>query len=287
MQATPSSTLQLDPKLADQYRAVLDLWPVPSQHLHLDTREGETFVVACGEVNAPPLILLHGALTNSAIWMFDAELWSRAFHVYAIDLIGEPGFSSNNHPALNGDAWANWLDDVLDGLGVESASLVGVSFGGWVALDYAIRRPKRVSQLILLSPSGIGRQRPFLLSALPLLLLGKWGKERLRAMVMGPPPKVVPAKARPLLDLVDTIHAQVRPRFAKMPQFSDTDLNGVKAPMLVVVGGSDALLNSKETQQRLNRLTPNASVLYLEHAFHHLPSQRETILGFLEHDRRS
>ncbi len=67
-----------------------------------------------------------------------------------------------------------WLDDVLDGLKLERAALVGVSLGGALALDYAVRRPERVDRLALLAPSGIGRQRPgFLVKAILLQLLGR------------------------------------------------------------------------------------------------------------------
>jgi len=48
------------------YDEALARWPVPSQAQHVPTRHGETFVIACGDPNAPPLVLLHGSGTNSA-----------------------------------------------------------------------------------------------------------------------------------------------------------------------------------------------------------------------------
>jgi hypothetical protein len=56
------------------YRAVLDRWPVPLTEYRLPTREGETFVIACGDERAPPVVLLHGSQANAAAWMFDAAL---------------------------------------------------------------------------------------------------------------------------------------------------------------------------------------------------------------------
>ncbi|MCM2524433.1 alpha/beta hydrolase [Stenotrophomonas maltophilia] len=86
--------------------------------------------------------------------MFDAERWSEYYRVHAVDIIGEPGLSEGTQPALDSDAHAQWLDDVLDALGVESAAFVGLSFGGFLALDYALRRPARVNALVLVSPLG-------------------------------------------------------------------------------------------------------------------------------------
>ena len=49
------------PKVHSIYREVLAAWPVPKTELRLSTRQGETFVIACGQESAPPLVLLHGA----------------------------------------------------------------------------------------------------------------------------------------------------------------------------------------------------------------------------------
>lgn len=65
-----------------RYRDVLSRWPVANTQLRLPTREGETFVVACGAQDAPPLVLLHGSQANAATWMFDAAVWSQHFRVH-------------------------------------------------------------------------------------------------------------------------------------------------------------------------------------------------------------
>jgi pimeloyl-ACP methyl ester carboxylesterase len=77
----------------------------------------------------------------------------------AVDIPGEPGLSVVARPQLDSDAYIRWLTEVLDGLSVDRASLVGISLGGWLATQVAIRRADRVNRLVLLSPSGIGRQK--------------------------------------------------------------------------------------------------------------------------------
>lgn len=275
----------LDAALLDQYRQVLAGWPVPHAQSRIATRAGETFVVACGDAHAPPLLLLHGAQSNAATWMFDAALWSRHFRVHAVDLVGEPGLSAPERPPLQGESYAGWLDDVLAGLGIERAALVGMSFGGWVALEYAARRPARVEKLALLCPAGIGRQKRFLLKALPLLLLGRWGKAQLRRMVMGPAPRHVPEAARPLMALVDRIMNTVRPRTAPIPLLADAQLRSLIMPMQIVVGGKDPLIDSRDTVLRLARCVPHAALRWLPDGHHYLPGQQDAILDFLLQER--
>src|SRR4029077_8038069 len=120
------------------------------------------------------------------------------FRVYAIDLIGEPGLSARTRYKPGGEEHALWLDDVFKALSVNKAALVGVSLGGWLALDYAIRRPQRVTALALICPAGIGKHKNFLLKAFPLFFLGEWGRKRIRAMVMGRAYTTLPPAARPI-----------------------------------------------------------------------------------------
>ena len=72
------------------YDTILERWPVPYESMSIPTRHGRTYVIACGKQTAPPLILLHGSSSNSAMWIGDAAEYCRNYRVYAIDLPGEP-----------------------------------------------------------------------------------------------------------------------------------------------------------------------------------------------------
>ena len=170
-----------------RYTALLDRWPVPCEQRRVATREGETFVVVCGPTSAPPVLLLQGSGANAAMWLPEVEAWAETYRVYAVDVIGEPGFSAPSRPPLTSDAYAHWLDDVMDGLGLPAASVVAVSLGAWIALDYAMRRPARVHKVVVISPSGIGRQKiSFLLKVVPLMLMGRWGRRKAMSLATGP-----------------------------------------------------------------------------------------------------
>ena len=194
--------------------------------------------MASGHADAPPVILLHGSGANSAMWRDDASTWSTRMRVFAVDLPGEPGLSLAARPPLASDAYVRWLTEVLDGLSVDRASFVGISLGGWLATQFAIRRADRVNRLVLLSPSGIGRQKTStLLLALALLPFGRPGRELAMGRVLGAQLSGTAAGEYVLL-----IHEHFRPRTERVPIFTDFELTRVAAPTLVVVGQNDALL---------------------------------------------
>ena len=141
------------------YRAAYDAgmksWPVPYEEIDVPSRFGTTHVIACGPKAAPPLVLLHGYMATSTMWSFNIAAFSKDHRVYAVDVMGQPSKSIPDEPICNTADFASWLTATLDGLGLDRVSLVGMSFGGWLALNYAVAVPQRVRRLVLLSPGGL------------------------------------------------------------------------------------------------------------------------------------
>ncbi len=245
----------------ERYSKFLSRWPVANQQLRVPTRAGETFIVACGDEHAPPLLLLHGAAANSAMWMGDVITWAAHFRVYAVDVIGEPGFSAPSRPPLASEAHALWLDDVLRALSLTRVSIVGVSLGGWLALDYATRRPGRVESLVVLCPGGVAPNKiSILFKVFPLLMLGPWGRRKAREMILGPAPAKVSPGVQHFIDFMTLIHEHFRPRRVKLPVFTDDALKRLTMPLLAIIGGKDVLFDSAETKRRLERDVAHAEV---------------------------
>ncbi len=267
----------------DRYRSMLTRWPVRHEQLRIPTCQGETFVLACGPEGAPPLVLLHGGMTTSAMWSRSASAWSEHFRVFAVDLIGEPGFSAPSRPSMTTEGHACWLDDVWNALDIESASVVGASLGGWLALDYAIRRTAKVSSLALLAPAGVGRVRlGFLLKAGPLLLMGAWGHRRALNLDMGfDPSEEMSAEGQVFVDFFQLAQRHYVARTRPIPTFSDPMLRKLTMPVMAIVGGNDAVFDSDETRRRLEACVPQVQVKYLPEAGHGLVDSTSSVLDFL------
>jgi pimeloyl-ACP methyl ester carboxylesterase len=267
------------------YRRALERWPVPHDELIVPTRQGDTFVIASGAAAAPPLMLFHGSGANSSTWIAEIAAFSRDHRVYAVDMIGEPGFSAETRPPLASDAYACWLDDVTGALGISGPSVVGVSLGGWLAIDYAVRRPGAVRSLSLISPAGIGRQNHGLLvKAGIFLMLGTWGRTRALRLVSGsgPTPKAVE-------EFILAIFRHFRPRMERLPLRTDGELAGLAMPVQLIAGRQDTMIRSAETRARMERLVADLHVSWLEDGGHLMGSQAARVSDFLTtfHSRES
>lgn len=137
------------------YDAVLADWPVAYQEIDVSTRLGSTHVVASGPKDAPPLILLPSFAGTATVWRLNAAGLSRDFRTYAVDVIGQPGKSLAVRRLADRRDYADWMVDLLDGLGVARAPMVGCSFGGFIAMNQAALTPERVARVVAISPPGV------------------------------------------------------------------------------------------------------------------------------------
>ena len=264
--------------IEEEYRKLLAAWPVPAERLHVPTREGETFVVASGPADAPPLVALHGSGSNTLMWAPDVAAWSERFRVYAVDIIGEPGLSAPARPPLTSGAYPLWFGDVLDALGVANTSVVAVSLGGWLALDFATRHPERVERMALLTPTGVAEAKVAgVLGAVLLKPFGEWGKRRSLELLLGPEVR----RQQSAAEFVLLLSRHYRYRREPVPVVDDAALRRATMPVLAVLGARDAFIDTPRTAARLSRLAPSATVRVLPGIGHLLPAQTTPVLEFL------
>jgi pimeloyl-ACP methyl ester carboxylesterase len=115
--------------------------------------------------SGPMLLLLHGVGCNSGTWLpLMPELVER-FTVIAPDLLGH-GDSDKPRGDYSLGGYANGMRDLLTLLGVDKATVVGHSFGGGIAMQFAYQFPERTERVALISSGGLGPEVSVVIRAL-------------------------------------------------------------------------------------------------------------------------
>jgi pimeloyl-ACP methyl ester carboxylesterase len=263
------------------YDSLLEHWCSPNEKFYVDTRYGNTFIIASGKKENPPLILLHGSAMNSIMWLGDAQEYSRNHRVYAVDIPGEPGKSDEHQLPFNGPSFAEWLNDVYNALSIERASLIDISLGAWLSVKFSIRYPEKVDKLVLLSPAGIGRQKvSFLITATAYRLLGEKVVNRLFRRVNGNQniPDII-------LKYQKLIGENFNYRREIIPLYYDSELKRLVMPTILFVGEKDVMFHSAETAKRLENLLPHANINIIPGAGHALIKLTSKIIEFIEFEQ--
>ncbi|MFD2792801.1 alpha/beta fold hydrolase [Promicromonospora vindobonensis] len=107
------------------YDAMAELWPAPAVLADVPTSFGSTHVRRFGSGGGVPLVLLAGVLGSSLHWHSVVEDLARDRTVYALDTIGAAGRSVQTAPLTRDADYGTWFAEVLDGLGLDRAHVLG------------------------------------------------------------------------------------------------------------------------------------------------------------------
>jgi pimeloyl-ACP methyl ester carboxylesterase len=280
------------------YDAALKLWPVPYDEIDIPTRFGTTHVVVSGPKDAPPLVLLHGYLATLTMWSPNIADFSKDHRVYAIDVMGQPSKSIPNEPIRDAADYVAWLTATLNGLHLDRISLVGMSYGGWLALNFAVAAPARVQKLVLLSPAGsfLPLVKQFSLRGMLASLFPTRFTVNSFMRWLGFTYRHGETDARPVLELMylGLKHFRVPQETLRvMPSvFSEDQLQAMRVATLLLIGEQEVIYDPAAALARARRLIPNLQGELVPRSNHDMCfSQHRVVdarvLDFLNDDRRN
>jgi 2-hydroxy-6-oxonona-2,4-dienedioate hydrolase len=237
----------------------------------VEVQELSTRYLVAGE--GPPMVLLHGVGTSAGEWSWVLPELARSHRVYALDL---PGYDGSFEPPDYAPAFtASFIGSFLDAVGVESAVVVGNSFGGLVALHLALSEPARVSALILSDSAGLDRTVNPALATLSFPRMGQMAT----ALAKTPPGAAQRALSRALLFFARPWQIPLKwvkdqYKLAQLPNFTEATLATLRStvgpagqrevlldklprlqmPTLIVWGIEDRVIPYGQAQDALARL---------------------------------
>ena len=105
--------------------------------------------------SGPTLLLLHGLGCDHTTWEPVIDTLAERYTVIAPDLLGH-GESAKPRADYSVGGYANGMRDLLTVLNVDKVSVVGHSFGGGVAMQFAYQFPERTERMMLVASGGLG-----------------------------------------------------------------------------------------------------------------------------------
>lgn len=139
----------------------------------------------------PPVLLIHG-FGGDGLWTWRGQMEALAERhtVIVPDLVWFGRSSSAAPPSL--DAQVEAMIGLLDGLGLERADVVGISYGGFVTLELAAAAPERVARVVVVDSPG-----PFFDAEDQQAMLARFGVQSAEQLFVPADPEAL----RALLDL--------------------------------------------------------------------------------------
>ena len=272
----------------EAYSAGMRELPRPAHTHDVPTAYGQVRAYRFGAADGAPIVLLHGRNGTAVSWAPNIPALAARRPVYALDLLGDAGASTQTAPIRDAADQAAWLTELLDGLGIDAAHLLGVSAGGWLACNQAVRAPERVASVSLLDPINTFARLSYaaVLRTIPTLVPGlkEWALPRFLAWVDG---QGVAADDDPVGRVIAAAMRDYRTALPVPALFSDDELRSIRVPLLAVVAGRSVMHDPRRVLQRAQELVPHAQAEIWPDATHAISGQfadrvNARVLDFLE-----
>jgi pimeloyl-ACP methyl ester carboxylesterase len=253
-------------RFQDAYAHALARLPAPAAVHEVPTAFGRVCVRRFGTDDRTPLVLLPGRSGSTAMWEPNLPVWAAERTVHAVDVLGEAGSSVQERPIRDADDQAAWLAATLAGLGLERAHLVGVSFGGWLAVNLAVRDARAVASLSLIDPACVlGRfpVRMVLASLAALPAAPPWVRDRMLSWISGG----APVDDEPVARVIATAMREYRIATPPPAYPRDDALRNLRVPTLALIAGRSEIHHASRAMAR-TRLLPDVRAQLFPEASH-------------------
>jgi pimeloyl-ACP methyl ester carboxylesterase len=204
------------------------------------------------------------------MWYPNIADLSRDFRTFAVDVMGDAGKSVPSHRPKNRAEHAQWLVDVFNELHIEQADVAGLSYGGFLTLNFALQAPDRVKRIVLLAPAGCFVR--FRLAFWFRMASGMFLSPRAAFKSLIPWISARKDAAESLVFeqmLVNWLFG--RAQWGVWPRvFTDKELRSVSVPTLLLIGDREVIYDPRVAIGRATRLIPRIEVAIIPNASHFL-----------------
>ncbi len=274
-------------KFQEIYEQNLNSWTVPYESRFVITTYGKTHVLISGPEHGEPMLLLHGMTVNSTMWAQNISALSERYRTYCIDTLGDYGRSVVKAPLKSRRDCNEWLNEVMNSLGLENAIFVGHSMGGWLSLNFALAFPERVKKLVLLAPIASIIRLPlvFMLKVYPVMLRPTREKVlRLWKWFLAKDSRLPPLTEEQIVQG----WMNCRPQLRVIPNlFTKRELSSLQPKTLFLVGDEEVVYNASRAIKRATHLLPGVQAGRIPNASHCFMAEQpelvnQRILSFLD-----
>ena len=256
------------------YEKQVARWPVPSETRTVRTDDGETFVRTSGPADGPPLVLLPAGRTPATCWIPLIEELSRDFRVYAVDAIYDDGRSVSSRPIKSTEDATGWLDRLFDALALdEGITLMGISFGAWLASEYLLRAPERLAKVAWISPAGVvlPMSGEFIARSMVCLIPSERAFRWVTRWIMEDAARSEPEFFEEAI--AEMALSEKCFKFRLWPgggprKLSDEELGSIAVPVLYVVGENERICDPRAARSRLSEVAPQIRTVMIPGAGH-------------------
>ncbi|NRA63215.1 MAG: alpha/beta hydrolase [Pseudobacteriovorax sp.] len=264
-------SLQAKESLDEKTERLLTKLPVSGKEHVVETANGIGFCLELGDPNKPKLLVIHGGYTNHAFTLYYLRSLVSRFHIFALDLPGHPGKSSEAILDPRDDSYGHWAISMLRAVGLDSCYFLGVSYGAFVCQRIIALEPSFASRLVLIVPAGICAMDQWSLVKhllMPRLLFGLTGNQRFFHHIVN---HLFTDTEVDIVDFFRDVLLHIKTDSRPMKISLESEMSNFKKPVLLITADNDVVFDPTKLANQASKLFGDLTVLNLK-ASKHSPS---------------
>lgn len=240
------------------YRKHLMRLDIPVKECMIETRFGNTHLVLYGNPKGKPVLTFYGenAINPLSIYPFTKNLDMDKLLLIVPDPPGQTGFSEERKLSFSKKEYGEWACQIMDGLKMQTATILGYSFGGSIALQLCSTSVLRVERLLLVMPSGIANTPSSRIARLVKPAALKDENAITNEIVKNALHKILPFQNDDLLEAAKTLFLHSKMEKTACWNIKKREIQKFKSPVYLITEKSDYLFPGEAVQKQALKIIP-------------------------------
>ena len=142
------------------YDEKLESLNIDFEYLSVNTSFGKTNIIAVGDPENPPIIIIHGSNGCAPIALETYANLHKKYRVFAVDVLAQPNKSAQTRLSMKDDSYGKWMNEIIADLKIDSVTMAGFSFGGLIILKTLEHDESKIREVYLSAPAYIVNGNP-------------------------------------------------------------------------------------------------------------------------------
>lgn len=245
--------------IIDLYNQKLKTLNIAYTEHDVPTKFGETHVIECGNTTKPPIFIIHGSNGHAPIALETYSNLLEDFHVFAVDVLGQPNKSDTVVLSMNDLSYGQWMEELIHYFNFESVYVAGFSFGGLIILKTLEYNQQLVQKAFLSAPAYIVNGNPLkaiFKMFIPMLWYMKTGNLKkldtfLKALFTNPDQYA--------FDFLSVVFNEFKMDFSSVPVISKKEAGKIKCPIVIYAAENDIIFPGDKMISRVSKIFPKST----------------------------
>ncbi len=261
-------------KLMRLYDEKLESLQIDATNIDVETKFGRTRIVNSGNPEGKKIVIFHGYNAGAPITLEAIKGILDKYCFYVIETVGQATKSEETQIPINDNSYALWIEEILNELEIESANIIGISYGAFIVEKLIMNKPDYIDKCILVVPSGIVNGNIWESITKLTYPLIRWKITKKEKHLKSFLSAFAPIEDDHLYKMLSVIMNGVKldTRIPKL--LKSKDVANFKAPVYILAVKNDVYFPGEKIEKRSKELFSNLKEVHLLDNSKHMPSSK-------------